>query len=215
MKIYDRSKPSNNTTRNVAKTSSATAKDIARNTATNVKNTTQDTFATAKDTAQLTYAEVQKGLQQSWDKTRAWLAFVAAIAATFAQNNMRKAQEKLEDAQENLQKIQGPLQNNVRSSLAKTSDVIGKSTSKAKYGFQQATTRAKELQDTWQEQSAERQRKRKRAKSLFRWGLIFGVALALLYSPVAGSDVRQRIGKGWQQSSAFLRSRNRNASFSA
>src|SRR5262249_53428608 len=113
-------------------------------------------------------------------------------------------------AQKNMQKMQGPLQKNVRSGLAKTSDVLGKSTSKATDSLKQATTRAKELQESWQEQSIQRQRRRKRAKIVFRWELIFGVALALLYSPIAGSEVRQRIGKGWQESSAYFRNRNRN-----
>jgi HAMP domain-containing protein len=208
MKIYDRSKHSNNTTSNVTKITSAKAKDIAQSTSKNLRNNrnnTQDSYTSAKDTVQSTYTEMQKSIKQGWDQTRAWLLVGAAIAATFAKKNINKAQEKLENTQENLYKMQGPLQSNVRSRLAKTSDVIGKSTSKAKYGIQKATTRVKELQDTWQEQSAQRQRKSKRAKTLFRWGLIFGMTLALLYSPIAGSEVRQRISKGWQQSSDFLR----------
>lgn len=205
MKVYDRSKHSDNITRDVAKTTSAKAKDIARSAATNIKNNKQDTFAIAKDTAQLTYMEMQKSIKQGWDKTRAWLAVGAAIAATFAQKNMRKAQEKLEDVQKNMQKMQDPLQSNVRSSLTKISNVIGQNTTRAVSSIQQTTTRAKELQNSWLEQSAQRQRKRKRAKMVFRWGLIFGVALALLYSPIAGSEMRQRIGKGWQQSSAFFK----------
>jgi hypothetical protein len=215
MKVSDRSKHSNNMTRTVAKTTSAKAKDIARSTSKNLRNNKQDTFASAKDTTQLSYAQMQKNIKQGWNKTRAWLAVGVAIVITFAQKSMRKAQKNIETAQKNLQKMQGPLQSNVRSGLTKTSDVIGKSTSKAVSGFQQATTRAKELQDSWQEQSAQRQRKRKRAKTVFRWGLIFGVALALLYSPIAGSEMRQRFGKGCQQSVAFFRSWNRNVGLPA
>jgi hypothetical protein len=215
MKLYDRSKLGNNSVRSVAKTTSAKAKDVARSTSKDLRNNTQDTFASAKDTAQLTYAQMQKSMQQSWDKARAWLVVGAAIVATFAQENMRKAQKNLNKAQENLQKVQGPLQSNVKSSLAKTSDVLGKSTSQAKYGLKQASTRAKEVQDSWQEQSTKRQLKRKRAKTVFRWGLIFGVALAVLYSPIAGSEMRQRIGKGCQQSYAFFRGRNRNVGYPA
>ena len=202
MKIYDRSK---DTTRNTAKTTSAKANNIARFTPKNLMNNKQEILASTKDMAQLTSVQMQKSIQQGWNKTRTWLAVGAAIAVTFAQQNMRKAQENLEKAQKSLQKMQTFLQSNVRSGIAKTSDVIGQSTSKASLSFQQATTRAKELQHSWQQQSAQRQRKRKRAKIAFRWGLIFGVVLALLYSPIAGSEMRQRISKGWQQSSAFLR----------
>lgn len=205
MKVYDRSKHSKNTPRNIAKTTSAKVNNIARFTPKNLRNDKQEILASAKDMAQLTSAQMQKGIQQGWNKTRTWLAIGAAIAVTFAQKNMRRAQKNLEKAQKSLQKMQNSLQSNVRSGMAKTSDVIGKSTSKASLSFQQATTRAKELQQSWQEQSIQRQRRRKRAKMAFRWGLIFGVVLALLYSPIAGSEMRQRISKGWQQSSAFLR----------
>ncbi len=205
MKVYDRNKHSKNPTRNVADTMSTKAKNIALFTPKTPGNNKQDTLASAKDMAQLTYTQMQKSIQQGWNKTRTWLAVGAAIAVTFAQQNMRKAQENLEKAQKSLQKMQTFLQSNVRSGIAKTSDVIGQSTSKASLSFQQATTRAKELQHSWQQQSAQRQRKRKRAKIAFRWGLIFGVVLALLYSPIAGSEMRQRISKGWRQSSAFLR----------
>jgi hypothetical protein len=162
----------------------------------------------------LAYVQVRKSTKMGWSKTLVWLTTAAAIADAFiqenkrkAQKNLKKAQKNMQKAQKNMQKAQGPLQSNVRASLAKASEAIGKSTSQAQYGLKQATTRAKEVQESWQEQSARRQRKRKRARMVFRWGLIAGVALALLYSPIAGSEVRQRIGKGWQQSSTYFRNR--------
>jgi len=210
MKLYERSKPSKRKVRKVVKTTSAKAKDVARSTSKNVRNSAQDTFASAKDTVQLAYTEVEKSMKLGWNKTLTWLAIATGIVVPFLQKNMQKAQKNLEKAQKNMQKMQDPLQKNVRSSLAKTSDVLGKTTSKATDSLKQATTRAKDLQDSWQEQSVQRQRRRKRAKMVFRWGLIFGVALALLYSPIAGSEVRQRIGKGWQESSTYFRNKNRN-----
>ena len=216
MKLYERSKPSKRKARKVVKTTSAKAKDVARSTSKNVRNSAQETFANAKDTVQLAYTEVEKSMKLGWNKTLTWLAIATGIVVPFLQNNMQKAQENLEKAQKNMQKMQGPLQKKVRSGLAKTTDVFGKTTdvfgkttSKATDSLKLATTRAKEMQDAWQEQSVQRQRRRKRAKMVFRWGLLFGVALALLYSPIAGSEVRQRIGKGWQESSTYFRNRNR------
>src|SRR2546430_4153225 len=214
MKLYGISNPRLGKARNVAQTTSAKAKDAARSTSKNVRftsknvrNSAQDTLASAKDTVQLAYAQVQKSMKVGWNKTLVWLTTTVAIAGAFIQKNMHKAQKNLKKAQKNLQKMQGPLQSNVRSGLAKTSEVIGKGTSKTQYGLKLATTRAQEMQESWQEQSARRQRKRKRAKMLFRGGVIAGVALAVLYSPIAGSEVRQRIGKGWQQSYAYFRNR--------
>ncbi|HWS83558.1 MAG TPA: hypothetical protein VN207_04805 [Ktedonobacteraceae bacterium] len=215
MKLYERSKPSKRKVRKVVKTTSAKAKDVARSTSKNVRNSAQETFASAKDTVQLAYTEVEKSMKLGWNKTLTWLAIATGIVVPFFQKNMQKAQKNLEKAQKNMQKMQDPLQKNVRSGLAKTSDVPGKTTSKATDSLKQATTRAKELQDSWQEQSVQRQRRRKRAKMVFRWGLIFGVALALLYSPIAGSEVRQRIGKGWQESSTYFRNRNRRLGVAA
>ena len=209
MKLYERSKPSKRKVRKVVKTTSAKAKDVARSTSKNVRNSAQETFANAKDTVQLAYTEVEKSMKLGWNKTLTWLAIATGIVVPFLQKNMQKAQNNLEKAQKNMQKMQGPLQKNVRSGLAKTTDVFGKTTSKATDSLKLAMTRAKDLQDSWQEQSVQRQRRRKRAKMVFRWGLLFGVALALLYSPIAGSEVRQRIGKGWQESSTYFRNRNR------
>jgi len=207
MKLYAKSKPNNHKVTEVAHTTSTKAKDVARSTSNNVRASAQNTIASAKDTVQLGYAQVEKSMKLGWDKTLTWLTIGVGIAGTLLQKNMQKAQKNLEQAQKKVQKVQGPLQSNVTSSLAKTSDIIGKSTNKATDSLKQATTKAKEMQEAWQEQSAERQHKRKRAKTVFRWGLIFGVALALLYSPMAGSEARQRLSKGWQQSSAYFRNR--------
>ncbi len=207
MKLYDRSKPSNYKTRKVVQTTSAKAKDVARSTSKNVRDSAQDTFASAKDTVQLAYMQVQKSMKAGWYKALVWLTTRANTAGDFLQENTRKTQKNLKKAQKNLQKMQDPLQENIRSSLAKTSAVLSKGTSTAQYSLQQARTRAREMQEARQEQSAQRQRKRQRAKTVFRWGLISGVVLALLYSPIAGSEARRRISKGCQQSYAFFRNR--------
>jgi hypothetical protein len=207
MKLFERSKPNKRKVTEVAQTTSTKAKGVARSTSNNVRTSAQNTIASAKDTIQLAYAQVDKRMKLGWDKTLTWLTIGTGIANTLLQKNMQKAQKNLAKAQKKVQKVQGPLQSNVKSSLVKTSDMIGKSTSKATDSLKQATTKAKEMQEAWQEQSAKRQRRRKRAKTVFRWGLISGVTLALLYSPMAGSEARQRLSKGWQQSYTYFRNR--------
>jgi hypothetical protein len=205
MKVYERSKHSKDMTRNGAKTTSAKTNKIAPFIPKTLRNDKQEILARAKAMTPLNYTQIQKSIKQGWKKTRAWLAVGATMAATFAKKNMHETLGNLEQFQKNLQKMQSALQRIVISSLAKTSDVIGQSTSKARYSIYQVTSKVKDIQDARQKQSIERQHKRKRAKMAFRWGLIFGVALALLYSPIAGSEMRRRISKGWQQSSAFFR----------
>jgi hypothetical protein len=211
MKLYERYKPSNDSISEAVQAQSAKAKDVVRSTSSNVSASAQDTLASAKNTLQSTYAQVEKSMKLGWDKTLAWLTLGTGIVGTFLQKNMQKTQNQLEKAQKNMQKVQGPLQSNVKAGLAKTSDVLDKSTSIATDSLKQATAKAKEMQETWQYFSAERQRRRKRAKSVFRWGMIFGVLLALLYSPMAGSEARQRLSKGCQQSYAYFRNRKLGA----
>jgi hypothetical protein len=212
MKLYERSKPSNHKVSKVTNMTSAKAHKVARSSSKDIKdikNSAQDTLASAKDTVQLAYAEVEKSMRRGWNKTLTWLALAVSIVVPILQKNMQKAQNNINKVQKNLEKIQGPVQSNVRSKLARTSQALGKSTSAAQGSLQQARTRAKEMQVSWQEQSIQRQRRRERAKRAFRWGIVLGVVVALLYSPIAGSEARQRISQGWQQSFAYFRNRNR------
>ncbi len=57
----------------------------------------------------------------------------------------------------------------------------------------------KDVQESVQDQLASYARKRRRAKMLFRLGLLVGVTLAFLYTPWPGADVRRRLSAWWQQ----------------
>ncbi len=209
MKLYERVKPSNHKAGKITKMISAKASKVAPSTSKNLKDSAQDTLTSAKDTVQLAYAEVEKNMRQGWNKTLTWLALAVSIVVPILQKNMQRAQDNLNKAQKTLEQTQGPLQSNVRSRLAQTSQALSKSTSAARDNLKQATIEAKEMQLSWQEQSIQRQLRRKRAKRAFRWGIVLGVVVALLYSPIRGSDARQRLNQGWQQSFAYFKNRNR------
>jgi uncharacterized protein YoxC len=209
MKLYERVKLSNHKANNITKMTPAKASKMARSTSKKLKGSTQDTVASVKDTVQLAYSEVEKNMRQGWNKTLTWLTLAISIVVPILQKNMQKAQENINNAQRTLEKIQGPLQSTVRSKLTKTSQTLGKGTSTARDSLKQATTRAKEMQLSWQERSIQRQLRRQRARRAFRWGIVLGIVVALLYSPIRGSEARQRISQAWQQSFAYFRSRNR------
>ncbi len=216
MKFYERVKPSNhNKASKIPKMISAKASKVAPSTSKNLKDSAQDTLASAKDTVQLAYAEVEKSMSQGWNKTLTWLALAVSIVVPILQKNMQRAQDNLNKAQKTLEQTQGPLQSNVRSRLAQTSQALSKSTSAARDNLKQATTRAKEMQLSWQEQSIQRQLRRERARRAFRWGIVLGVVVALLYSPIRGSEARQRLSQGWQQSFAYFKNRNRRQAIPA
>ena len=190
MKLYERVKPSNHKASKITKMRPTKASKVALPTSKNLKDSAQDTLVSAKDTVQLAYTEVEKSMRRGWNKTLTWLALAASIVVPIFQKNIQKAQDNLNIAQRTLEKIQGPFQSNVISRLVKTSQTLGKSTSVARDSFKQARTRAKEMQLSWQERSIQRQLKRKQARRAFRWGIVLGVVVALLYSPIRGSEAR-------------------------
>jgi hypothetical protein len=89
--------------------------------------------------------------------------------------------------------------------VEKTQDVVSTSKETASKRLQRVADNAKDVKEAMQEGYASYQRKRRRKRILFRIGLLAGVAMALLYTPLAGSDVRQRIAARWQQYRSYFR----------
>jgi len=57
----------------------------------------------------------------------------------------------------------------------------------------------KDVQDSLQDRVEAYQRKRARAKFLFRMGLVVGIVATLMYTPWPGSQMRQLVVAYWQQ----------------
>ncbi len=158
-----------------------------------VVDTLQDVSGNAVNTLQDT---VKPGL----------VATQAALGAAQValQKNTRKAQKNLQKAQKNLQELQGPVLESLGDSWEKTQDLVGKSAKKASQGIVQVTSGAQDLRDSVQDRYASYQRRRQRARTLFRWGLVIGIVLALLYTPVPGEEVRRRISEQWEQYKGYM-----------
>lgn len=153
--------------------------------------------------ARQTLLDVQDTLQQNlkprWNVTQA--ALQAGMEA--AQETLTKsAQKNLKKAQKNLQSVQEILGTN----LARTQDLLGEGSKRASRGLQQAASSAVDMKEAMREQYASYQRKRQRGRSLFRWGLIVGIVLALLYTPYPGAEVRRRLFTQWEQLRSYVRS---------
>jgi gas vesicle protein len=114
--------------------------------------------------------------------------------------NPRQARKRLNKAQKNLKKVQSTLQERVESSLASTQKVWQQGTKQA----QQAAINAREMRESWQRRKEQARRRAARARTLFRWGVVVGIILALLYAPTAGSEVRRRIVEQFQKARAML-----------
>jgi phage-related protein len=108
----------------------------------------------------------------------------------------------LKKARKNLQGVQ----DTVGTGLGKTQDLFGQSTKRAGKRWQQMASSAASTRDAVQEQYVSYQRKRQQARTLFRWGLVVGFVLALLYTPYPGSDVRSRLMTQWEHLRSYFAS---------
>jgi hypothetical protein len=120
-----------------------------------------------------------------------------------AQDTLAKSAKQ---AQKNLKKAQKNMQETVGASLAKTQDLLGESSKRASKSLQQVAASAVEAKAAMQEQYASYQQKRQSARTLFRWGLVVGVVLALLYAPYSGAEVRRRLMAQWEQARSYFSS---------
>jgi hypothetical protein len=152
---------------------------------------------------------VQSGLEQTQDALQGGLD----VAQDTWQGNVKRASKSLKKAQKKMKHRLASMQDSVQSGLEQTQDVLQSGLSKAQgvlsvgsknvkragKGLQKATGSLKDAQDSVQQQLARYARRRKRAKVLFRVGLLTGIVLILLYAPWPGSDTRRQLGEWWKQ----------------
>jgi gas vesicle protein len=143
---------------------------------------------------------VQPGVQKVSDTLQSGTTLAQAALL----ENAKKAQKNLKKAQDNLQDLQAAMQENLGSGLAATQDVLSKRSQQASQTWQQIASSAKDTSEDLQDRYASYVQKRKHARALFRWGLVVGVVLALLYSPLTGEEVRRRVSEQFNQIRALL-----------
>ncbi|WP_376795095.1 hypothetical protein [Thermogemmatispora sp.] len=64
-----------------------------------------------------------------------------------------------------------------------------------------------EARAAWQQERERRARRRRQARRLFRFGLLVGIVLALLFAPRPGQETRRRLGGYLRNIVAFFQSR--------
>lgn len=152
---------------------------------------------------------VQSGLEQTQDMLQGGLDF----AQDTWHDNYRQASKNLKKARRKMKRSLESMQDSVQSGLEQTQDVLQSGLSKAQdvlstgkksvkragKGLQSATGSLKGAQGNVQQQFARYARRRRRARVLFRLGLLAGLVIVLLYAPWPGSDTRHQLGEWWQQ----------------
>jgi gas vesicle protein len=148
---------------------------------------------------------VQDSVAYTWAKAQDTIQTSVDVAQAAIQKNSDLAQKKLNKAQKQAMKNLATMQSSVVTpSLLKAQDVLTKSSTQAGKGLMQAASSAKDVRDAVQDQYTSYVSKRKRARAMFRWGLVIGVVLAILYAPVAGSELRSRLAAQWQNYRSYF-----------
>lgn len=145
---------------------------------------------------------VQKSLQSGVSTTQDALQTGLEMAQVALEQNVKRVNKNLKKAQKNLNKnlknLRGPLQENLQTGLSRTQDVLGKNAKRATKNLKKAQENLKDTRDTLQTQLVRRARRRRRARTIFRLGLLTGIVLVLLYTPWPGSETRNRIKQSLQ-----------------
>src|SRR5216683_1595558 len=170
----------------------------------------------ARGVAQSALATVQGGvdlMQTGLARTQDTVQTGLSTAQDAWQGNVKRASKNLKKGQKKMKRSLASMQDSVQSGLEQTQDVLQSGLNKAQSvlsagrknvkragkGLQSATGSLKDAQGNVQQQFARYARRRRRAKILFRLGLLTGVVLVLLYAPWPGSDTRRQLGEWWQQ----------------
>jgi hypothetical protein len=195
------------------------SKDAAQDLVARAKKRARFTFKRTRNATEDQLAQAQKSTKTGMDKVQNFLAACVALISTIAAlfyDKQRKAQERMKKAQVALLKTATPIVERTQDAVATSAkrasqsvqqaqDVVATNAKRASQSVQQAAENAKEVTEALQNRYARYQRKRRRNRIIFRIGLLTGVALALCYTPIAGSDMRQRIVQQWQHYRSYFR----------
>jgi hypothetical protein len=84
---------------------------------------------------------------------------------------------------------------------------LERSMQRARGRLEQARGNLEEARSAWREERARRARRRRRARFIFRVGLVVGIVLALLFAPRPGVETRRRLAGYLRNVVAFFQSR--------
>lgn len=138
-------------------------------------------------------SNVQERLGSGWMRAQEMLQAGLGLLQTVTEKNKRDVSKNVKQAQKKAQKNLKAVRGNLESGWNKTQGILGKRSKAISKPISQATETAKDMRNAAQKQLARYKRRRRRARAIFRLGLILGTVLAILYTPFPGSEIRHRI----------------------
>jgi len=151
---------------------------------------------------------VQDTFQPTWSKTQDVIGEGLETTEVTLQKRVKRARKNLRKTQKNLKHLQKAAQENLESGWSAARDKWEEGSQQVSRNLTKVGSNAQGASKTIQKRYRHSQRKRARARALFRWGLVIGFVLALLYTPITGAEIRHRIilfwKKGWIVDSPFI-----------
>jgi gas vesicle protein len=173
----------------------------------------------AQKNVRQTLDTTQDALQDTWEDTQKSLKKGLANAQDTFQDRAKDARKSLKRArkatQETLASGLSTAQDALGSGWSATQDALdtGWSTAqdfaeegskRVRKGAARVASDAQDKKHELQKYYEHRQHKHERRRNLFRWGLVFGLVLALLFAPLSGAETRKRLAVLWDQYKPLL-----------
>lgn len=152
-----------------------------------------------EDRLQPAWAKTQEVLQVGREATQDTLQNAWETSQHVLEKRMKRARKQLRKTRKNLKHMQKAAQENLKSGWATTQDTVGEGSQLVSRSLMQLGSNAKDASKAVQKRYKHYQRKRTRARKLFRWGLVVGLILALLFAPASGAETRRRLAAFWEQ----------------
>jgi ABC-type transporter Mla subunit MlaD len=171
--------------------------------------------STVQDRLQPTLSKTQELLQEGRETAQDTLQSGWETSQRALKKNAKRARKRLKKTQKNLKHMQKAVQENVESGLSRVQENLKSgwsATQDTVEGSQQVLKRltqvgsnARDTRKAMQKRYKHYQRKRARGRASFRWGLVMGFVLTLLFTPVAGAETRRHLMLFWERYKQYFR----------
>jgi hypothetical protein len=151
-----------------------------------------------QDALQPTLSKAQDLVQDNFDPAQQKL-----------KKSLKSAQETLQvrakGTQKDLKLARKAAQKRLVSGWSTTQEMLEEGSKRIQQGLEKVATDTAHAEEALRERRKQRQSKRTRARFLFRGGLISGVVLALLLTPLSGAEARKHVGSFLSQCKQLFR----------
>jgi hypothetical protein len=160
------------------------------------KQAVNSALSTVKDSV-LTSVTKAQGALQGLDVTQDLFKGQQKRSAKKVKKAQKKASKNVKNLQGAVQSGLSQTQDMLLAGLSTTQDAIDKNTKLASKSLKKAQKNITGTRNSLQKTLEKRARRRQRARTIFRLGILSGFVLVLLYTPWPGSEIRRQLLELW------------------